>query len=159
MAGQFSPLERKSIKPIALFVKGGGNVRTMKRFVNDAPLGDGIIMAKYRSYVCYDLCSSYGALIFDETIFIKKGNDSIGVAKQYCGTIGKIDNCQVGVFASYVSESGYPLFDKRLFILEKWFTDDYFGRRQKRKLPEDTVFQTKPQLAAEMLNTISSSGF
>jgi SRSO17 transposase len=94
-------------------------------------------------------------MIFDESGFVKKGDDSIGVAKQYCGTIGKVDNCQVGVFAGYVSEHGYALVDKRLFIPEKWFTDDYSGRRKKCKLPEDTAFKTKPQLAAEMLTDLN----
>ncbi len=154
MAGQFSPLERKSIEPIALAVKDG-NVRAMQRFVSDAPWNEDNMTAKYRSFVNDDLGSPNGALVFDETGFVKKGQDSIGVAKQYCGTIGKVDNCQVGVFAAYVSENGYSLIDKRLFIPEKWFTDDYLVRRQKCRLPDDTVFQTKPQLAVEMLNALS----
>jgi len=95
-----------------------------------------------------------GALIFDESGFIKKGQDSIGVARQYCGTVGKVDNCQVGVFASYVSEQGYSLVDKRLFIPKKWFTDAYSERRRKCKLPDDTVFRTKPKLAVDMLGAI-----
>lgn len=154
MAGQFSPLERKSIEPIALAVKDG-NVRAMQRFVSDAPWDDEKMISKYRSYVNDDLGNPDGALIFDESGFVKKGDDSVGVARQYCGTIGKVDNCQVGVFSAYVSENGYAIVDKRLFIPEKWFADDYRDRRQKCKLPENTVFQTKPQLAAEMLNTIS----
>jgi SRSO17 transposase len=95
-----------------------------------------------------------GALIFDETGFIKKGNDSIGVSRQYCGSIGKVDNCQVGVFTAYASPFGYALLDKRLFIPEKWFSDDYKARRKKCKLPENTEFKTKPRLAIEMLNNI-----
>ena len=154
MVGQFSPLERKSIEPIALAVKDG-NVRALQRFVSDAPWDEDNMIDKYRSFVNDDLGSPYGALIFDESGFVKKGQDSIGVARQYCGTIGKVDNCQVGVFAGYVSENGYALVDKRLFIPEQWFTDDYLDRRQKCKLPEDTVFRTKPELAAEMLNAVS----
>lgn len=154
MAGQFSPLERKSIEPIALAVKDG-NVRAMQRFVSDAPWDEDNMIAKYRRFVNDDLGSPDGALIFDESGFVKKGRDSIGVARQYCGTIGKVDNCQVGVFAGYVSENGYCLIDKRLFIPEKWFTDDYIVRRQKCRLPDDTVFRTKPQLAVEMLNAIN----
>jgi len=153
MAGQFSPLERKSIEPIALAVKDG-NVRAMQRFVSDAPWDDEKMITKYRSLVNDDLGSPDGALIFDESGFVKKGQDSIGVARQYCGTIGKVDNCQVGVFAAYVSEHGYSLTDKRLFIPKKWFTDDYLQRRAKCKLPVDTVFRTKPQLAVEMLNAV-----
>lgn len=154
MAGQFSPLERKSIEPIALAVEDG-NVRALQRFVSDAPWDEDNMIANYRGFVNDDLGSPDGALIFDESGFAKKGQDSIGVAKQYCGTIGKVDNCQVGVFAAYVSENGYALVDKRLFIPEQWFTDDYLDRRQKCKLPEDTVFRTKPQLAVEMLTAVS----
>jgi SRSO17 transposase len=155
MAGQFSDLERKSIEPIALAVKDG-NVRALQRFVSVAPWDDNKIISKYRSLVNDDLGSPDGALIFDESCFLKKGQDSVGVARQYCGTAGKVDNCQVGVFAAYVSEHGYAMVDKRLFIPEQWFSDDYHLRRQKCNLPEDIVFQTKPQLAAQMLSTISS---
>jgi len=153
MAGQFSPIERKSIEPIALAVKDG-NVRAMQRFVSDAPWDDNKMTAKYRNLVNDDLGRPNGALIFDESGFIKKGRDSIGVARQYCGTAGKVDNCQVGVFAAYVSDQGYALVDKRLFIPQKWFADDYCQRRIKCKLPADTVFHTKPQLAVEMLDAV-----
>jgi SRSO17 transposase len=155
MAGQFSDLDRKSIEPIALAVNDG-NVRAMQRFVSVAQWDDDNILSKYRSFVNDDLGSPDGALIFDESGFLKKGQDSVGVARQYCGTAGKVDNCQVGVFAAYVSEHGYAMVDKRLFIPEQWFSDEYRQRRKKCNLPEDTVFQTKPQLAAEMLSAISS---
>ena len=150
MAGQFSELERKSIEPIALALDNG-NVRALQRFVSDAPWDDDKILSKYRSLVSDDLGSPDGVLIFDESGFVKKGEDSAGVARQYCGTIGKVDNCQVGVFAGYVSEHGYALVDKRLFIPKKWFGEDYIERREKCKLPAESVFQSKPGLAAEML--------
>lgn len=153
MSGQFSPIERKSIEPIALALEGS-NVRAMQRFVSDAPWAEKNMIVKYRSFVNDDLGSPEAAMIFDESGFVKKGGDSIGVAKQYCGTIGKVDNCQVGVFAGYASENGYALVDKRLFIPEKWFTDEYRARRRKCILPEETVFRTKPQLAAEMLTEL-----
>jgi SRSO17 transposase len=153
MTGQFSELERKSIEPIALAVKDG-NVRAMQRFVSVAQWDDDNIIDKYRNCVNDDLGSPKGALIFDESGFLKKGQDSIGVARQYCGTAGKVDNCQVGVFAAYVSEYGYALIDKRLFLPEQWFTDEYRERREKCDLPKGTAFRTKPQLAAEMLQTI-----
>lgn len=155
MIGQFSPLERKSIEPIALKVEDG-KVRAMQRFVSDAPWDEEKIMLKYRNLVQSDFGSPDGALIFDESSFPKKGDDSVGVARQYCGSIGKVDNCQVGVFAAYASESGYSLVDTRLFIPEKWFTDEYKERREKCKLPDDISFMSKPQLAAEMLNKLVS---
>ena len=154
MSGQFSELERKSIEPIALNIKGG-NVRAMQRFVSDAPWDDDKIMSKYRNLAASDFGSPDGALIFDESGFAKKGKESIGVGRQYCGNLGKVDNCQIGVFAAYASEVGYSLVDKRLFLPEKWFEDEYKERREKCKLPVDTVFRTKPQLAAEMLNSLA----
>ena len=154
MAGQFSQLERKSIEPIA-FAVTGAKVRAMQRFVSDAPWDDEKILYKYRSFVNEDIGDPDGAIIFDETGFVKKGDDSIGVGRQYCGTVGKVDNCQVGVFAAYTSSLGYALIDKRLYIPEHWFTDDYGAKREKCKLPTDTEFKTKPKLAAEMLHDIA----
>ena len=127
----------------------------MQRFVSDAPWDDDNMIIKYRCLVNDDLGSPSGALIFDETSFVKKGDDSVGVGRQYCGTIGKVDNCQVGVFVAYASENGYALVDKRLFIPEHWFSDDYQNRRDKCNLPKDIVVRTKPQLAVEMLNAIT----
>jgi len=153
MIGQFSKLERKSIEPIALNVEDG-NVRPMQRFISDAEWNDGKILNKYHNLVNEDLGTADGALIFDETGFTKKGNDSIGVSRQYCGSIGKVENCQVGVFAAYASPYGYALLDKQLFIPQKWFLDDYKLRRKKCKLPENAEFKTKPQLAVEMFSNI-----
>jgi SRSO17 transposase len=155
MAGQFSQLERKSIEPIAFAVEGG-KVRAMQRFISDAIWDDERIMTKYRSFVNEDIGHPDGAIIFDESGFVKKGADSIGVARQYCGTIGKVDNCQVGVFAAYTSAHGYALIDKRLYIPEQWFSDDYSEKREKCKLPAESKFQTKPQLAAEMLKDFAT---
>jgi SRSO17 transposase len=157
MVGQFSELERKSIEPIALNVEDG-NVRPMQRFISDAEWNDDEILNKYHNLVNEDLGTADGALIFDETGFTKKGDDSIGVSRQYCGSIGKVENCQVGVFAAYASPYGYALLDKRLFIPQKWFSDDYKLRRKKCKLPENAEFKTKPQLAVEIFNNIVEEG-
>jgi SRSO17 transposase len=157
MAGQFGPLERKSIEPIAISVEQG-KVRAMQRFVSDAFWDEAKILTKYHSMVGDDLGSQDGVLIFDETGFVKKGEDSVGVAKQYCGTIGKVENCQVGVFAAYASPQGYALLDKRLFLPEKWFSEEYEERREKCRVPEDMEFKTKPQLAVEMLEAIEKAG-
>lgn len=153
MAGQFASLERKSIEPIALALDGG-NIRAMQRFVSDAPWDDDKIAHKFRTLVNADLGSPDGALIFDESSFVKKGDNSIGVARQYCGSLGKVENCQVGVFAGYVSELGYTLVDKRLFLPKQWFDESHAERRKKCKLPEEITFKTKPQLAAEMLASL-----
>ncbi len=149
MAGQFSPLERKSIEPIALQVEDG-NVRAMQRFVSDVVWDEKSMLRVYHTLVNEDLGDPEGILIFDESGFAKKGDDSVGVSRQYCGNIGKVDNCQVGVFAAYASRHGYAFLDKRLYVPEKWFDDSYQPRREKCKVPQDLSFKTKPQLAAEM---------
>ena len=92
-------------------------------------------------------------LIFDETGFVKKGNGSAGVARQYCGPLGKVENCQVGVFAGYATRHGYALVDQRLFLPEVWFSEAYGARRRKCQVPDELTFQSKPQLAAAMLST------
>ncbi len=157
MVGQFSELKRKSIEPIALSVEDG-KVRAMQRFISTAKWDEKKIERKYRNMVNEDLGHPDGAIVFDETSFIKKGQDSIGVARQYCGSIGKVENCQVGVFAAYTSPTGYALIDKRLYLPEKWFGDDFKKRRLKCDLPKDVRFQTKPELAADMLNDIADEG-
>jgi SRSO17 transposase len=93
-------------------------------------------------------------LIFDETGFAKKGDDSVGVARQYCGSLGKVDNCQVGVFSAYATRHGYALLDKRLFLPEKWFDKKYADRRKKCRVPKGLELKTKPQLATEMFGEI-----
>ena len=157
MSGQFSPLARKSIEPIAHAVEGA-KVRAMQRFVSDAPWDDSGIIGKYRSMVSEDLGHPDGALIFDESGFQKKGDDSAGVGRQYCGTLGKVENCQVGVFAAYASRFGYALVDHSLYMPTHWFSEDYAERREKCKVPRDLTFRTKPQLAAQMLTNLAGEG-
>ena len=153
MVGQFSELERKSIEPIALNVENG-KVRSMQRLISDVVWAENKMLNKYRSIVNEDMGDPNGVVIFDESGFVKKGEDSAGVARQYCGTAGKVENCQVGVFAAYASPHGYCLLGNKLFIPEKWFTDEYAERREKCKFPENREFKTKPQLAADMFEVL-----
>jgi SRSO17 transposase len=157
MVGQFSEIERKSIEPIALTVEGG-DVRSLQRFITNVPWDEEKMMRKYHALINEDMGDPNGVLIFDESAFVKKGNDSAGVARQYCGTTGKIENCQVGVFAAYASPHGYALLDKRLFIPEKWFMDTHKDRRESCRIDDSLVFKTKPQLAVGMFQSISNEG-
>lgn len=154
MVGQLSQLERKSIEPIALNVEDA-KVRAMQFFVSDVVWDESKILSTYRSMVNEDMGDPDGVLIFDESGFVKKGSDSAGVARQYCGNVGKVENCQVGVFSAYASRHGYCLLGSRLFMPEKWFTDEYGARRQKCKIPQDLQFKTKPQLAVELFREVS----
>src|SRR5262249_47293836 len=130
MVGQLSRLERKSIEPMALHVEGG-TIRGMQRFISDAIWDEDQIRGHYHHLVADELGDPEGVLMFDESGFVKKGNDSVGVARQYCGSLGKVENCQVGVFAGYASRHGYALVDKRLFLPEGWLTEAYAARRAK----------------------------
>lgn len=157
MVGQFSKLERKSIEPMALQVEGG-TIRGLQRFISDGHWDEEQMRWNYHQLVADELGDPEGVLMFDETGFVKKGTDSVGVARQYCGSLGKVENCQVGVFAGYASRKGYALVDKRLFLPEAWFTDAYAARRTKCQVSPALTWQSKPQLAAAMLQAITHEG-
>ncbi len=157
MVGQFSALERKSIEPMALEV-AGGNVRGMQRFISENIWDEDKMRQTYHGLVAAEMGDPEGVLMVDESGFVKKGKESVGVARQYCGALGKVENCQVGVFAAYASRHGYALVDKRLFMPETWFDEDYAERRHKCQVPEELRFHTKPQLAAEMVTAIRGEG-
>jgi SRSO17 transposase len=157
MVGQCSQLARKSIEPMALHVEGG-TIRGMQRFISDVHWDEEQMRWNYHQLVAEELGDPEGVLMFDETGFVKKGNDSVGVARQYCGTLGKVENCQVGVFAGYATRQGYALVDKRLFLPEAWWTDAYAARRTKCSVPQGLTFQSKPQLAAAMLQAMAQEG-
>lgn len=122
MVGQFSALDRKSIEPMALQVEGG-NVRAMQRCISDAVWDDAQMLRTSHGLVNDDMGAPEGVVIFDESGFPKKGHDSVGVARQYGGALGKVENCQVGGVAAYASPHGYALVDKRLFVPEPWLTE------------------------------------
>jgi len=157
MVGQLSPMERKSIEPIALRIPGG-RVRGLQRFLSEVPWDEEHMRWTYHQLVAEEMGEPDGVLMFDETGFVKKGKDSVGVARQYCGTLGKVENCQVGVFTGYAARKGYALVDKRLFLPEAWFTDAYAARRTKCQVPPELTWQSKPQLAAAMLQAIAHEG-
>ena len=157
MVGQFSGLERKSIEPMALEVEGG-NIRGMQRFISDVTWDEAHLLWTYHHLVAEDLGDPHGVVMFDETGFVKKGKESVGVARQYCGALGKVENCQVGVFAAYASRHGYAFLDKRLFLPEVWWSEAYAERRARCQVPQDLDFHSKPQLAAAMLQALVHEG-
>ncbi|WP_052027178.1 IS701 family transposase, partial [Rhodovulum sp. PH10] len=97
-----------------------------------------------------------GVLIVDETGFLKKGEHSVGVARQYSGTAGRVENCQVAVFLAYASRFGHALIDRRLYLPEAWAADA--GRREKVSVPTEIGFETKPKLARSMLMAALDAG-
>jgi SRSO17 transposase len=108
-----------------------------------------------RSYVGENLGEEDGVLVVDDTGFIKQGEKSCGVQRQYTGTQGKVCNCQIGVFLTYASSKGHSAIDRRLYIPESWL--DEKARWVEAGIPEDIKFQTKPKMALEMIQEATSS--
>jgi SRSO17 transposase len=109
-----------------------------------------------RADVLATLRDAGGVLVVDETGFLKKGTHSVGVARQYSGTAGRVENCQVGVFVAYASRFGQALIDRRLYLPEAWANDA--ARRRGAAVPETVAFQTKPAIAAEMIAAALDAG-
>jgi SRSO17 transposase len=109
-----------------------------------------------RDYVVENLGDEDAVLVIDETGFLKQGNASCGVGRQYTGSAGKITNCQIGVFAAYVSRHGHAFIDRALYLPKNWTSDA--ARRTAAHVPERTAFATKPALAVEMINRTIAAG-
>src|ERR687897_3266401 len=102
-----------------------------------------------REYALETLASPGAVLVIDETGFLKQGLGSCGVGRQYTGSAGKIANCQIGVFAAYVSNKGCAFIDRKLYLPQEWINSP--SRRAAAHVPDDIRFATKPQIAAEMI--------
>ena len=109
-----------------------------------------------RDYVTEHLADENAVLVIDETGFLKQGKASCGVARQYTGSAGKITNCQIGVFAAYVSRHGHAFIDRALYLPKGW-TDDP-ARLKATYVPDNVSFSTKPQLAVEMIERALAAG-
>jgi SRSO17 transposase len=109
-----------------------------------------------RAYVVAHFGDADGVLVLDETGFVKKGSKSVGVQRQYSGTAGRIENCQIGVFLGYASQHGHALIDRALYLPEVWANDA--ARRGAAGVPADTAFATKPQLGRQMLTRAFAAG-
>ena len=136
----------------------GGTIRGLQRFISEVVWDEDQMRWNSHPLVAEERGDPDGVLMFDETGVVKKGTDSVGVARQYCGTLGKVENGQGGVFAGYASRHGYALVDKRLFLPEVWWTDAYAARRARCNVPAELPLQSKPALAAAMLEAIAHEG-
>lgn len=157
LVGLMHPNVRKSAEVIALSVPDAV-VRDMQRFIGEGAWDDRVILERHAELVARSLGSRSGVLIVDGSDFPKQGKHSVGVARQYCGATGKIDNCQAGVFLGYASEHGHSLLDARLYLGQDWLSEDWEALREKCGVPEGTEFKTKPELAWEMIERVQSQG-
>jgi SRSO17 transposase len=160
LCGQLANLERKTIEPMVLALKGPDEnaMRGLQQFIGQSEWAVRPKRERLQQLVGGWLGEPEAVLIFDGSGFPKQGMHSAGVAPQYCGMLGKIANCQEGVFAVYVSTRGYAFVDGRLYVPERWFGDDYRARRQACGLPTDLHFQTEPEIALTMLADILAAG-
>ena len=111
---------------------------------------------RVQAEVIASLGDAAGVLVVDETGFLKKGEHSVGVARQYSGTAGRIENCQVGVFLGYASRFGQALIDRRLYLPEAWASDA--ERRRRVQVPASVEFATKPQIACDLIASALDAG-
>src|SRR6266446_723552 len=160
LQGLLATLPRKSIEPMVLAVDGVAPkaVRAMQSFISEGQWNDERLLHQHWKEVEMDLGADEGVLMVDGSDFPKQGDHSVGVKRQYCGELGKRANCQAGVFVGYGSAQGYTLLDRRLYVPAEWLTDDvYAERRRQCGMPPETTFQTKPELAQEMITAVVKS--
>jgi SRSO17 transposase len=153
--GLLGPVERKNGWQLAEHLGDARPWRT-QRVLSHVLWDEEAARDLCRDYAVERLGAADAVLVVDETGFLKKGRHSAGVARQYSGTAGKVENCQVGVFLAYGSRRGQALIDRRLYLPEGWAGDA--ERRRAAKLPEDVPFLTKPEIAREMITRALDAG-
>jgi SRSO17 transposase len=151
LRGLVSDVTRKNIEAIALAFGGQKKVRSMQKFLSRHRWDDVKMLECAQSLLHDAIGEREGMWCADSTEFLKKGKESVGVAWQYCGTRGKTENCQSGVFTSFTSEVGYGLLEGRLYLPKLWFSPEYQKRREASHVPKEVVFATKIQIAMELL--------
>ena len=158
LKGLASDLEAKSAEPIALRYLGEKAVRNTQHFLTAGIWNEQALQTEHQRMLAQQISQNNGMFTIDSSENPKKGNDSAGVARQYCGRLGKIANCQSGVFLGYVSDKGYGLLDRQLYVPEKWFGQEYDLRRKNCHFPENLTFKTKHELALNLLQKTEEAG-
>lgn len=135
---------------------GDTSPRNIQHFIGRSKWDADQVRDDLQRYVADNLGQDDGVLVIDETGFLKKGIQSAGVARQYSGTAGRIENCQIGVFLTYRSAKGHALIDRHLYLPKAWCDDR--SRCEAAQIPETTLFDTKPALACQMLKHAFRNG-
>src|SRR5215218_699764 len=156
LSGLLGEVRRKNSWQMAEAI-GEARPRGVQHLLNDAHWDADAVRDDLREYVVEHLGDEHsGVLIVDETGFLKKGEKSVGVARQYTGTAGKRENCQVGVFLCYASKEGAAFIDRALYLPREWTEDS--ARREEAGVPEEVRFATKGELAKAMLRRAFEAG-
>ena len=140
--------ERRNTENVAEKI-GGGVVRTLQKFISEYAWCDRAVLEELAQVLDEALGDEEAMIAIDETGFPKQGRKSAGVQRQYSGTLGRVENCQIGVFANYVSRHGHALLDRRLYLPQDWADDA--ERCREAGIPPGVIFRKKPQLGLEML--------
>ena len=148
LRGLLADVKRKNSWQLAEAV-GLRDPHRLQRLLDEVPWDADAVGGQMRRLVMARLGYEPGIGVIDESGFVKKGDQSAGVARQYCGRVGKVENCQVGVFLSYATPLGTAFVDRALYVPQQWFEDR--ARCRAAKIPEGVGFQTKPQMAQTML--------
>ncbi len=155
LAGLLDRVERKNGWQLAEHL-GESGPQGVQRLLNAAAWDVDAVRDDLREYVVEHLGDPDGVLIVDETGFVKKGTKSVGVQRQYSGTAGRRENCQIGVFLNYASPKGRTFLDRELYLPQSWADDA--ERRREAGVPEAVTFATKPELAKRMLERAFAAG-
>src|SRR5262245_58119231 len=148
LRGLLSMCERKSIEPMALHL--GVPIRPLQHFIGQSIWSIEPIIAQHQLLVGSTLGEEDGAFLVDESGVVNQGHDSVGVDHQYCGSVGKVANSQLGVYLGYASRKGYTLLDGQLFVPEVWFSQAYADKRLSTEMPSTLESKTKPEIALEL---------
>lgn len=147
LAGLLSDVERKNAESIAY--RYDLDRQTIQRFVGEVPWDHAPLLDELVCQVAGDLGCADAVLVFDPSAFPKKGTASVGVQRQWCGRLGKLENCQVGVYLGYATDTEHVLVDFRLYLPKEWAQDK--ARRKRCGVPKDMRYRTRHDLALEML--------
>jgi len=156
LRGLLGNATRKNVEQMALGQKE--KVRSLQYFVGQSQWEAEPVIAIHQGLIGGTLGEEDGVVLIDESSAVKQGTESVGVAAQYCGAVGKIANGQVGVYLGYASRQGYSLIEGRLFMPEKWFAEEHAEQRQTCGVPQDLVFKTKPEIGLELLENVLQRG-
>ena len=148
LQGKLSSLQRKTSEPIAY--QAGRHRKPVQHFVGAGCWDDESVMVELRRHVAEELADANAVLVLDPSAFPKSGADSCGVARQWCGRLGKVDNCQVGVFLAYVGTAGQALVDRQLYLPQEWAENA--ARRQQTHVPKTLRFQESWRIGLDLLD-------
>jgi SRSO17 transposase len=154
--GLLGDAQRKNVERMALEM--GEKVRSMQYFISQSPWQSEPVIGIHQRLVTETLGEVDGVVLIDESGVVKQGDDSVGVAAQYCGSVGKVANSQVGVYLGYASRKGYSLIEGQLFMPGSWFDEEHADKRIACGVPEELQSKTKPEIGLELLGRAIQRG-